>query len=425
METEGIWRVRHLLMTVFLHTFATMMVVPAITDVTMSALCPGEDECSVAIYFTGVHQAVTGMGTLVTMPLIGNLSDKLGRKGVLTIPMILTVIPLGILGYGRSRRYFYVYFVFKTLTSILCEGTVNCLALAYAADNVPERQRASAFGILSAIGSSAFVCGTLCARFLSIPSTFQVAASTAAAAAVYMRVFLTDSVADCNLSPPLLSKENIETVSSDRVSPEKEELLTTLPSVLDLFALLKTSLTFSQAAIVAFFSNLADVGLHASMMYYLKARFHFNKDKFADLMVISGSASTISQLLLMPILVPALGEERLLSVGLFFNCIHMLLYSFAWAERPCLRSIVSKQVGVSEQGKAQGCISGISSFANVVSPLAFSPLTALFLSENAPFYFPGFSIMCAGSAAMIAFVQSMMIRVSPFEASSSRSRVEV
>ncbi|XP_022144399.1 hippocampus abundant transcript-like protein 1 isoform X4 [Momordica charantia] len=414
METEGIWRVRHLLMTVFLHTFATMMVVPAITDVTMSALCPGEDECSVAIYFTGVHQAVTGMGTLVTMPLIGNLSDKLGRKGVLTIPMILTVIPLGILGYGRSRRYFYVYFVFKTLTSILCEGTVNCLALAYAADNVPERQRASAFGILSAIGSSAFVCGTLCARFLSIPSTFQVAASTAAAAAVYMRVFLTDSVADCNLSPPLLSKENIETVSSDRVSPEKEELLTTLPSVLDLFALLKTSLTFSQAAIVAFFSNLADVGLHASMMYYLKARFHFNKDKFADLMVISGSASTISQ---------------------------MLLYSFAWAERvtyvaamfsilfifsqPCLRSIVSKQVGVSEQGKAQGCISGISSFANVVSPLAFSPLTALFLSENAPFYFPGFSIMCAGSAAMIAFVQSMMIRVSPFEASSSRSRVEV
>ena len=27
------------------------------------------------------------------------------------------------------------------------------------------------------------------------------------------------------------------------------------------------------------------------------------------------------------------------------------------------------------QGKAQGCISGISSFANVVSPFVFSPLT--------------------------------------------------
>ncbi|KAI4320931.1 hypothetical protein MLD38_034363 [Melastoma candidum] len=128
----------------------------------------------------------------------------------------------------------------------------------------------------------------------------------------------------------------------------------------------------------------------------------------------------------MPVLVPALGETRLLSIGLLFNCAHMLLYSIAWApwvpyaasmftalfvfSQPCLRTIVSKQVSSCEQGKAQGCMSGISSLANVVSPLAFSPLTALFLSDKAPFYFPGFSIMCAGIAAMIAFAQSLFIR---------------
>ncbi|KAA3488978.1 DNA replication and repair recF [Gossypium australe] len=78
-----------------------------------------------------------------------------------------------------------------------------------------------------------------------------------------------------------------------------------------------------------------------------------------------------------------------------------------------IRSIVSKQVGPCEQGKAQGIISGIGSFANVASPLAFSPLTALFLSERAPFYFPGFSIMCVGFASMLAFVQSLMIRAIP------------
>lgn len=31
--------------------------------------------------------------------------------------------------------------------------------------------------------------------------------------------------------------------------------------------------------------------------YYLKARFHFNKHQFADLMMISGIAGTISQVL--------------------------------------------------------------------------------------------------------------------------------
>ncbi|GLT46505.1 hypothetical protein SLA2020_202520 [Shorea laevis] len=111
--------------------------------------------------------------------------------------------------------------------------------------------------------------------------------------------------------------------------------------------------------------SLADVGLHASILYYLKARFHFNKDQFADLMVISGIAGTISQMLLMPILAPAIGEDRLLSIGLFFASAHMFLYSVAWSfwvpyvaamfsiffvfSQPCIRSIVSRQVGSCEQ----------------------------------------------------------------------------
>lgn len=31
------------------------------------------------------------------------------------------------------------------------------------------------------------------------------------------------------------------------------------------------------------------------MQYYLKAKFHFNKDQFADLMIIVGAAGSISQ----------------------------------------------------------------------------------------------------------------------------------
>ena len=48
----------HLFVTVFLSTFASLMVLPAVTDVTMAAVCPGQDECSLAIYLTGFQQAV-------------------------------------------------------------------------------------------------------------------------------------------------------------------------------------------------------------------------------------------------------------------------------------------------------------------------------------------------------------------------------
>ncbi|GMJ02746.1 hypothetical protein like AT5G42210 [Hibiscus trionum] len=420
----------HLCVTFFLHIFATFMTVPVIVDITMLALCPGEFECSLAIFLTGFQQAIIGLGSLVMMPLIGNLSDKYGRKALLTVPVTLAIIPLAILAYSRSRNFFYAYYILKILTAMFCEGSVHCLSLAYVADNVPEGRRASAFGILSGIGSCAFVCGTLSTRFLSTASTFQVATAMAMLAAVYMRVFLPDSTVNDSLSTPIMSEGKLKgTVNQDEESDKKVQIFKTMPSIEDMLALLKTSLTFSQAAIVSFFGNLADVGLHASLLYYLKARFHFNKNQFADLMVITGVAGTVSQLLLMPILVPILGEEKLLAIGLFFNCAHMIVYSIAWSfwvpyaaamfslayvfSQPCIRSIVSKQVGPCEQGKAQGFISGIGSFANVASPLVFSPLTALFLSDTAPFYFPGFSIMCVGFASMIAFVQSLMIRAVP------------
>ncbi|PQQ02569.1 hippocampus abundant transcript-like protein 1 isoform X2 [Prunus yedoensis var. nudiflora] len=61
---EGIGGLRHLYMTVFLSGFASLMVIPAITDITMLALCPGQDECSLAIYLSGFQQAIIGLGTV-------------------------------------------------------------------------------------------------------------------------------------------------------------------------------------------------------------------------------------------------------------------------------------------------------------------------------------------------------------------------
>nr|GMD08515.1 tetracycline resistance protein, class A-like [Ipomoea batatas] len=344
-------------MTVFLSSLSGFMVVPAITDITMAAVCPGKDECSLAIYLTGIQHAVIGMGSLVMMPMVGNLSDAYGRKTMLTIPLTLSIFPLAILAYSRSRYYYYAYYVLRTLIGMLCDGSVHCLALAYVADKVGEGRRASVFGILSGVSSFAFICGSLSSHFMSTASTFQVAGIMAIVALVYMKIFLPES----------LPKEDIlvkatETDCLLEKAPKKNfQLYKRLPS-------------------------------------------------FDDLLV------------LMPILAPAIGEERLLSVGLFFCSLHMLLHSIAWSPwvpyaaalmsvlatfgMPCLRSIASKQFGPNEQGKVQGCVTGLSSFANIVSPLAFSPLIATFLSDDAPFHFPGFSIMIAGLAASLMMITS-------------------
>ncbi|KAF5751033.1 hippocampus abundant transcript-like protein 1 [Tripterygium wilfordii] len=421
----------HLFVTVFMSCFAAFIVIPAITDVTISATCPAhQDQCSLAIYLTGIQQAVIGLGTVVMMPVIGNLSDVYGRKALLTLPLTLSIVPLVILAYSRETNFFFAYYVLRTLTAMVSEGSTNCLALAYVADVISEGKRASAFAILSGVTSTALVCGTLAARFISPALAFQVAAFVSMAAAVYMRVFLKESIEKgSGLTQPILKEGPDNMVQVDCDSPRHIPVFKKIPSVGDLVCLLKSSVTLSQVAVVAFFHSLAESGMISSLMYFLKARFQYDKNQYADLMLIMAVAGTLSQLILMPILVPAMGEERLLSIGLLVGSVNTIIYSISWSAwvplaitvfsafqllvAPSLRSIASKQVGPNEQGKAQGCISGITSFASIVAPLIFSPLTAMFLSEGAPFYFPGFSILCIGFATIIAFIQSCMIRAAP------------
>ncbi|RXH97707.1 hypothetical protein DVH24_010032 [Malus domestica] len=402
---EGIGGLRHLFMTVFLTAFANFAVVPAITDITVLALCPGRDECSLAIYLSGFQQAIIGVGTVVMTPVIGNLSDVYGRKSLLTIPMILSIIPLVIMAYSRETSFFYAYYVLRTVTAMVGEASITCLALAYVADNVAERERISAFAILAGITSAAIVCGTLAARFLSAASTFQVAAFASILSTVYMGIFLKESLpgGDSTLRQPIL-KGGVSEVADegDVYSPKTTQVFKKIPSPGELISLLRSSKILSQAAVVSFFQSLAEGGMQASLL-----------------------------LLFMPMLAPAIGEEKLLTIGLLMGIIERdvqmlqvpyaatLFNVFGYLVQPSIRSIVSKQVGPHDQGKAQGCILGISSFANIVSPLLFSPLTALFLSEEAPFNFPGFSIMCMGLAPMIGFVQSLMIKASPKKTSSN------
>eukprot|EP01018_Ginkgo_biloba_P012309 Gb_07254 [translate_table: standard] len=234
----------HLLLSIFLHYTAVCLVVPALTDITMSALCPGDDECSQAIYLTGLQQArksypacsglsngvcqrltsivrnmklavmaISGIGTMLVTPILGGLSDKYGRKALLMVPMTISIVPLvaAVLAYSRSKPYVYTYFVLKTLAAVVSEGGMHCISLAYVsdyvkgtlpsqaiklfcsiADNIPEHSRAPAFGLLTGIMSSAFVVGITFARFLPEFVIFQVATVLAAFSAVYLRIFLVE-----------------------------------------------------------------------------------------------------------------------------------------------------------------------------------------------------------------------------------------
>nr|GMC83480.1 hippocampus abundant transcript 1 protein-like [Ipomoea batatas] len=425
MEKQEVTRLGHLLVTVFLSEFASFTATPVLPDITMEAICPAQDQCSRAIFLSGFQQAVTGVGLVVMMPVIGNLSDMYGRKALLTLPMTLSILPFAILAIGRTTKFYYTYYVLRTITGMVCDGGIQCMALAYVADNTWEGKRASAIGILAGVGSAAFVCGTLAARFISTSHIFLVHTYMPMVAAVYMRLFLKDTTTTTFKTEA--TQNNVPLLDSYSSQDKSEEVFKNIaPSPKDIICFLKnTSLTFSLVASIAFLNSLAEGGEQAPFQYYLKARFHFNKDNFADIMLINNVGSTISQLLLMPTVAAFVGEEILLCVGLIAGFCNMFVNSIAWSiwvpyvaslfpilisfVKPAIQSIVSKQVGRNEQGTAQGCLSGLSSIGNIMSPLIYSPLTALFLSDAAPFPYQGFSILCVGIAWLIAFIPGVIV----------------
>ncbi|XP_023641484.1 uncharacterized protein LOC17892378 isoform X2 [Capsella rubella] len=426
MDDYTLGELRHILTTVFLSGFADILLKPVMTDVTVAAVCSGpKDSCSLAVYLTGVQQVTVGLGTMVMMPVIGNLSDRYGIKALLTIPMCLSILPPG---YRRDTNFFYAYYITKTLFDMVCEGTVDCLAHAYVAKNVHGRQRISMFGVLAGVRTVSGVCATFSARFLPIASAFQVSAVSLLIGLVYMRIFLKERLHSNNddEDDSVDLKMRVEP-SLIRDAPTKTHVFNTKYSSLkDMISLIKNSTILIQALVVTFFATFSQSGMHSAFLYFLKARFGFTKNDFAELLLLVTIIGSISQLFILPILVSAIGERKVLSTGLLMEFFNAACLSVAWSAwvpyattvlvpgamfiMPSVCGIASKQVGSSEQGKVQGCISGVKAFAGVMAPFVYSPLTALFLSDNAPFYFPGFSLLCVAFSVMIGFIQSLLIK---------------
>jgi DHA1 family tetracycline resistance protein-like MFS transporter len=315
-------------------------------------------------------------------PIIGGLSDRFGRRPVILAALFAFGIDFIISGLAPSIWWFFLGRLLAGIT-----GATFTSGMAYIADISPPEKRAQNFGLVGAAFGMGFIIGPLIGGVVSyyygIRAPFFVAAGLALLNWLYGYFILPES----------LAPENRRPFDWKRANPIGSLLnLRRYPLILSLVASLV-------CIYVAGHAN------QSTWTYITMAKFGWDERMVGYSLAFVGFATGTVQGGLTRILIPKLGEQRSVYIGLGLYAVGFVLFAFAtqgWMmfafmvpfslgglAGPSLQGIISGQVPPNEQGELQGALTSLISLTSIVGPLLMTNLFAHFTAPTTPIHFAG------------------------------------
>ena len=311
---------------------------------------------------------------LVT-PLIGALSDRYGRRPVISICVAGSVVGLGLFALTVSlpwpeRSLLPLLLLFSARVIDGISGGTAATASAVLADISPPENRAKAFGLIGVAFGLGFILGPFVGGQL-------------ARIAVPLPVWVATGFAVLNLVVVLNLLPETHPIESRQQLPRKRDLN---PFARLTQVLINPSVGRLCGAFFLFF--LAFNGFTAILVLYFKQRFGWGPDLATTAFLVVGVVATVVQGGLIGPLVKRFGEWRLTLVGLglvIAGCL--LILGVGSAERapaifvavgilalgtgvltPSRRSLVSRRLGQDGQGSALGSLQALQSLGSFLGP---------------------------------------------------------
>jgi DHA1 family tetracycline resistance protein-like MFS transporter len=328
----------------------------------------------------------------VFSPVIGNLSDKFGRRPVLLASLLGFSIDYLFLAFAPTVWWLFVGRIIAGIT-----GASFTTATAYISDISTNENRAQNFGIVGAAFGMGFIIGPVLGGFLGHYGTqvpFLAASALALLNALYGFFVLPES----------LAKDKRRPFDWKRANPVGSLIqLSKYPAVL--------GLTASYVLIYLGAQSVQNV-----WTYYTIEKFAWTERTIGLSLGLVGLLVGLVQGLLIRTIIPKLGKERSIVVGLVLYTIGLLLFSVAgqgWMmfvfsvpyclggiAGPSLQGIITSQVPANQQGELQGGLTGLVSLTQIAGPLIMNSLFFYFSGKSAPVYFPGAPFL-AGALFML------------------------
>jgi DHA1 family tetracycline resistance protein-like MFS transporter len=327
-------------------------------------------------------------------PLLGNLSDKYGRRPVLLFSLFGFGIDYLIMAFAPTYAWLMLGRIIAGIT-----GASFTTASAYIADISAPEDRAKNFGMIGAAFGMGFVIGPFLGGISAQWGTripFFLAATLSLLNFVYGFFILPES----------LDKENRRQFDWKKANPLSA--LIHLSKYKNLTALL-----------IAFvFLYLGSHAVQSNWSFYTIYKFKWTPAIVGYSLAVVGILVGLVQGVLLKFINNKIGNEKSVYVGFGLYALGMFLFAFAsqsWMmfaflipyclggiSGPALQSMMSAEVDASHQGELQGGLTSMMSATSIIGPLMMTSLFTFTTAANTPFYFPGAPFVLGGIFMLIS-----------------------
>lgn len=332
-------------------------------------------------------------------PLIGNLSDRFGRRPILLISVLTFAIDNLICAAATS---FWMLFIGRALAGFSGGSFATCSA--YIADISDDRTRARNFGLIGIAFGVGFTIGPVIGGLLG---EFGPRVPFLGAGLLSLANF----IAAWFLLPETLERHNRRAFDWRRANP------------LGALRQMRHYSGVGWILLVMFLYWLSHAVYPSVWSFVSTYRYGWSEAQIGLSLGLFGICAALVMVFALPRLIPVLGEWRTSVLGICFSCLGLAGYAFSWESwmvyavillttienvaDPALRSIASAKVPPSAQGELQGAMTSMTSLTTIIGPAIFTQLFSRFTGEGAIVEFAGAPYLMAAifmACAAIVFV---------------------